>query len=257
MEECRPIKGFKYYKCIKKLGSGSFADTFLVIDIKDNKKYALKYIKKGLKEDIKSEVDILKRIKDKCTKYLICIKRVFRTKKKRHVIVMDYIPKSMDLKTFMKKNKLTKKQLDRIIQELIEGLKLLHRNGIVHMDIKLNNVLIYPTKDGMYSIKYIDYGLSCYKKDFECFTSYRGTKNYMSPEMLSMDIFNFDEAKQSDIWSLGILIYRLINRKTPWKNKRGRSLETEIKNTKDIKMEGKYKNIVENMLKRESGKRKL
>ena len=101
-------------------------------------------------------------------------------------------------------------------------------NNIIHRDLKLENILIkYNDKrHNEYKMKLSDYG--CSKRlislSKNCH-SHSGTVPYMSPEILNGEEYNY----KCDLWSIGIIIYRLIFGNTPYKGKTENAILNNIK----------------------------
>ena len=109
---------------------------------------------------------------------------------------------------------------DRVIANLISGLKFFHDHRITVSSISLEDILVNPENG---DIKFADFGLSC---DQDCSSMYTGSQAYMSPQMiLKYDLYlqygvhshllSLKEAMEADVWALGIVIYMLIYRKHP------------------------------------------
>ena len=94
-----------------------------------------------------------------------------------------------------------------IMIQLNNTFKIMKENNIIHRDLKLENILIKYIDKEKYIIKLSNYG--CSKKlislSRNCNT-YVGTLLYMSPEILKGEEYNY----KCDLWSIGIIIYRLI-----------------------------------------------
>jgi serine/threonine protein kinase len=102
----------------------------------------------------------------------------------------------------------------------------LHMKGIVHRDLKLENILI--DEDGY--IKIIDYGLAKMLGDNEEAQSFCGTPEYLAPEMVQQS----GHDKGVDWWALGVLIYEMLIGVTPFFNKNKNMLLNKIKNAKVV-----------------------
>lgn len=106
-------------------------------------------------------------------------------------------------------SKLSRKENIQVAINLCKGLRFLHENHIVHGDIKLENTLC-TSQD---SIKLIDFGFSrILNKDEECVSGRFGTLKYISWETVVDAVVCFS----SDIWSLGVLIYRIDQATSPF-----------------------------------------
>lgn len=108
------------------------------------------------------------------------------------------------------KKSMTEVECKSIIKQCISAINHLHNNGIVHRDLKDENLII----DNNGVIKLIDFGSAAYVKTgpFDVFV---GTLDYAAPEVLNGLPY---EGKPQDVWSLGILLYTLIYKENPFYN---------------------------------------
>ncbi|XP_041425225.1 protein kinase C delta type-like isoform X2 [Xenopus laevis] len=104
--------------------------------------------------------------------------------------------------------------------EMVCGLQFLHSRGIVHRDIKLENILL----DQNGHIKICDFGLVAHNIFGNRTTRGRiGTYGYMAPEVMLMKEYN----AAADWWSLGVVIYRMAIGRSPFYNGRVRTMVQE------------------------------
>lgn len=109
-----------------------------------------------------------------------------------------------------------------LIHLQIEAIHALTSVGIVHRDIKPDNILVNPTT---LEIKLIDYGLACFLHDGERSTSsaWVGTPLYMSPQILAgKDAYH---PVAADIWSTGMVVLELLRGAYPVNHERIRNPE--------------------------------
>ena len=140
-------------------------------------------------------------------------------------ILMEYL-KGYDLSkiiTLKQYNSYDEKDICEIICQLLNALNFIHNQNIIHRDIKPENILFADKKDYS-SLKLVDFGLATntHKKKRK---SVVGTPLYMAPEMIDGNSY-----PQSDIWSLGVIVYLMIVGKHPFE---GDTLETLFDNIKN------------------------
>lgn len=110
-----------------------------------------------------------------------------------------------------KKEVLFSEQIVRvIIAEIVVGIGILHKSGLVYRQLKPENILI--TDQG--HIKLTDYGLSkIIIEQRQSISTFIGALQYMAPEAL-----NGNFGQKADIWALGILMYELMFKENPLQN---------------------------------------
>jgi serine/threonine protein kinase len=135
--------------------------------------------------------------------------------KKQPYFLMDFFPSS-HMRLVLAKTALYdefRPRLHRIISQTIAGIAYMHDKGYVHRDIKPENVIVNKTGE----VRLIDYSLSLkiptgFAKLFSGKPPCQGTHSYMSPEQIRRQPLSV----QSDIYSLGILIYEFASRRKPF-----------------------------------------
>ncbi len=89
---------------------------------------------------------------------------------------------------------------------ITKGIKCMHDNGYVHLDIKPENITIYDV-DSNIKAKLIDFGVSQKIADIKGLIYFAGTPEYMSPEMINKNVSDY---KKCDIYSLGITFANIL-----------------------------------------------
>ncbi|MGZ5279551.1 MAG: protein kinase domain-containing protein [Pseudobdellovibrionaceae bacterium] len=174
-----------------------------------------------------------------------------------HYIAMEYI-EGIPLDEYLLKNNHDLKRDLYIFYRILLGVQALHRKGIIHRDLKPKNVIIQGEK----GVKIVDFGIAEIVKDSRSeeqqSTVVMGSVYYMSPEVATGGAATF----QSDIWSLGVLLYQLMTRQRPFS---GKSQEEILKKITDdtlaipfmpgLSIPPKYKGIILKMCERSLVKR--
>ena len=129
-----------------------------------------------------------------------------------HYFAMEYI-QGRSLSSLIRdpEYELTSQEALRITIEIMAGLRKVHNSGIIHRDIKPANIMIEST-DGRAVL--VDFGLSKSASDSGLTSagSILGTPDYISPEQIE----GFEAGYQSDIYSLGVVLYEMISGSNPF-----------------------------------------
>lgn len=119
---------------------------------------------------------------------------------------------SMDLFDYIELNEhISETEIQRIFKQVALAVKHIHDLGIVHRDIKDENILL----DESGSVSLIDFGSAAYFRKGRTFDTFGGTLDYCAPEILKGMAY---EGPPQDIWSLGTLLYTLVYRENPFYN---------------------------------------
>lgn len=203
----------------KVIGKGKYGNVHMIKYKLDNKEIdaALKILKLKDINEVKNLME-LSNSKD-CNKYILCIYDFFKLDTNLYIIT-EFI-RGYDLGIIKRENiKLSDNDIIFIMKYLLEGLLYIHHNGIVHRDIKLENIVFCKDKK---VFKYIDFGFSC--KINTCSKNIVGTPYYTSPDILKR---KYDNIEQSDIYSLGVVFYYLKHMKFPYLGKDIKELNSNI-----------------------------
>ena len=223
------------YIILETIGKGSFGTVLKAKEIASGNIVAVKKINlnnsKKNYETIIKEVNVLKGLNHpNIVRYLNYIEEDMSI-----YIIMEFLSGGT-LKQFIENNnnninnKLNENKTRIIIKQILSALSYLHYTcDICHRDIKPENIM-FSEIDNINSIKVLDFGLSTENFESQNYLENCGTLIYMAPEQIS----NKTYSKGVDIWSVGIILYMMLNNgKNPFYNKGDNSDVIIEKITKD------------------------
>ena len=195
--------GLKYLETID---HGAFGTVLHVLDLASNEDMAVKVINKNSLSSInkmKEEISILRKLN-----HPNIVKFFGYTETNNQLLIkMEYI-KFGTLKFWIKqKEKISEEESSIILSKVLSAIEYLHSKQITHRDIKPENIML-SKKNDLESIKIIDFGLSTQSYELLINNDYCGTYIYMAPELIEKKLY----FSSVDIWSIGILMYILLNK---------------------------------------------
>jgi predicted Ser/Thr protein kinase/TolB-like protein len=205
-------KTISHYRIIEKLGEGGMGEVYLAEDTKLRRTVALKF----LPSEYTSEPELKARFMREAQAAaalnhpnIITVHEVAEHEGRLY-IAMEYV-EGESLKDLVSKKGLTIGEVLDMALQICDGLAVAHQAGIIHRDIKPQNILV--GKDGR--VRICDFGLAKLK-DVTQLTqtgSTLGTVAYMSPEQAQGQ----EVDHRSDIFSLGVVLYEVITGQLPFK----------------------------------------
>lgn len=201
------------YRILEIIGSGGMANVYKALDEQTNKVVALKI----LKEEHITDTDFLRRFEQEAKAVLSLshpnIVHSFDVGKEEEInyIVLEYV-EGCTLKDIIKEDgPLTPKEAASIVSQVLDALDYAHSSGIIHRDVKPQNVLI--TGDGTAMLT--DFGIardaSSTTRTFAG-TNVIGSVHYLSPEQARGE----QVGPESDIYSCGIMLYEMLTGQVPF-----------------------------------------
>ena len=200
------------YRIIRSLGEGGMANVYLAHDIVLNRDVSVKLLRLDLRDDPSTkrrfhrEAMAATQLNDP---HIVGIYDVGEAHGLQYM-VMQYV-KGTDLKAYIKKNyPIPLPQVIDIMEQVLSAVATAHDHGIIHRDLKPQNILIDENKN----IKITDFGIAvAVSQDSLTLTNtLMGSVHYLSPEQARGSI----ATKQSDIYSLGIILFELLTGKVPF-----------------------------------------
>ena len=222
-----PETNLNFYKYGRLIGQGAFGKVNLGLNVLTGRVVAIKsFNKSNLNSNsenmkkIKYETNLMKKLNHpNITKIL----ELFEDKE-YILIIMEYI-NGGNLFSFLKKHrKVSEKTAKLLYRQIILGIKYMHQQGIVHRDIKLENILI----DLNNNIKICDFGIGrVLSSPEQPLFDQCGTPMYIAPEILLCSKEKGYKGFPVDIWSSGIVLYILLSGTLPFSFKNSSSSLSE------------------------------
>lgn len=207
------------YQVLEKIGDGGMAEVYRAYHPSLNRDVAIKFIRPEFTMDERfcTRFEREARISASLTHPNIVPIFDYGLFHGRNYLVMEYIP-GVTLKEYLKRSyasglALTLDEIVTIITQIGEALTYIHQAGIIHRDIKPDNILI--TNEGRVCLT--DFGvarITGLNGDQTASGAILGTPAYMSPEHILSDSPAIGPS--SDLYSLGVILYEMLTGRTPF-----------------------------------------
>lgn len=207
-------KIISHYQILEKLGEGGMGIVYKAQDTKLDRIVALKFLSKSLLCDEEAKARFVQEAKVASALDHPNIATIYEIDEVEGecFISMAYI-QGKTLKQLIKEKQIENWDIGKIIDigiQAAQGLSKAHESGIVHRDIKSDNIMLTP--EGL--VKIMDFGLAKLKGITQLTKtgSTLGTVSYMSPEQAQRK----EVDRRSDIFSLGVVLYELLTGRLPF-----------------------------------------
>lgn len=158
--------------------------------------------------------------------HIIHIHSVFQ-KRAKYYIFMRYAENGDLLEYIMKNGAISEGQTRFWVRQIALAVQYLHSIDIVHRDLKCENILI----TSKFNVKLADFGFSRFMNNKSRSSTYCGSLSYAAPEILKGTPYN---PTISDVWSLGIVLYVMLNKAMPFD-------DSNVKRLYELQVKKKWK----------------
>jgi len=215
------------YQIIKAIGEGGMANVYLAYDTILDRNVAVKVLRGDLAGDEKFVRRFQREALSASSLSHPNIVEVYDVGEDhgQYYIVMEYV-EGRNLKDLVKKrSKLTTSEVIDIMLQITDGMSVAHDSYIIHRDIKPQNIMIL--ENGL--VKIMDFGIAMAMNATQLTqtNSVMGSVHYLPPEQAN----GKGATLQSDIYSMGILMYELLTGKLPYKG--DNAVEIALKHLKE------------------------
>ena len=201
------------YEVFKHIGQGGMADVFLAMDTILNREVAIKILRSELCADPVSVVRFEREAQAATTlshPNIVEIYDVGEYKGHRY-IVMEYVPGRTLKQVIRSRGSLEPDEAIDIEKQLVSAVSEAHHKGIIHRDIKPQNIIVKSDC----SIKILDFGIAIAKGNIQVTqaNNVMGSVHYLAPELAK----GKPASVQSDIYALGIVLFEMLSGDVPFK----------------------------------------
>lgn len=187
-------------------------------------KQGVKYVMKEVSntDEFNREVYILKQLNLLAPHVTYKLKQSYP---KDNVIITGYNPNYVDLFQYMTKSNGVRNKVE-IATNILQAVNRMHSVGMAHVDIKPSNIVVNPVTN---RVKLIDFATSCDDKKYKCnYKSPIGSPHFISVKMIKREVKTLQLAKQTDKWSLAIVLYVLFFGDLPYNGRTPQAIMLKV-----------------------------
>jgi serine/threonine protein kinase len=211
------------YQILQQIGSGGMATVYQVRHLAFNEILAIKLINSQLADGdqfnkrLRAEAVIARKLQHPNA---VHVEDLDRTEDGRPFIVMEYV-EGQNLRTVIRREgPLPTLRALRIAAQVLSALAAAHKLGIIHRDIKPDNIHLIRLPDGSDFVKVLDFGIAKFTQGLSSSALTGsglvvGTPQYVSPEQ-AMGKQAGDLDGRSDLYTLGIVLYEMVTGRVPF-----------------------------------------
>ncbi|XP_076013378.1 death-associated protein kinase 2 [Genypterus blacodes] len=205
------------YEIGEVLGSGHFGQVRIVRERSSGISWAGKFLKirksscsrLGMERSaVEREVEILQALQHP---NIIVLKDVFESRAEV-VLVLELVSGGELFDFIAEKENLLESEAIEFMKQILEGVRFMHSNNIVHFDLKPENIMLSDKVSPNPNVKLIDFGLAHHFHHGEEYKSTSGTPQYIAPEVVNHEPLS----TAVDLWSIGVITYILLSGLSPF-----------------------------------------
>lgn len=204
----------RFYKLGHVLGEGAFAQVVIGEDTVTRDRFAIKIINKESydvreMQFVMREVKIMMKI---AHENIVNTYDIFDSMKHLHLVI-EYMEGGELFDIIADQGHLSEQQASQVVREIIKGVDYLHDVGVIHCDIKPENILC-KSQQWPLQVKLCDFGLANFydKYNNSTMTAMIGTPGYVAPEVIKREPYG----PPVDMWACGVVLYVMLSGRMPF-----------------------------------------
>eukprot|EP00854_Cymbomonas_tetramitiformis_P025875 gene25875-31667_t len=206
-------KFLDYYTSAEELGVGGFSTVRKAVNKATKQTYAVKTLDKSKNSPhsndlalFRSEILVMAHILENIKEHPNVVRMVDVFDEPKQVnIVMELCKGGELFDRIIDKGSYTEKDAANLIRQVCTGLAAIHDIGVLHRDMKPEN-LLFETESDESNLKIMDFGLSHIQGSQDSMTGVFGSLDYIAPEALAFRHY----CEASDVWAIGVILYILL-----------------------------------------------
>nr|XP_038957443.1 sperm motility kinase Y-like [Rattus norvegicus] len=195
------------YKVLKTIGKGSHAKVLLAHHRLTGTPVAVKVLRKNKQwfRPAMTEANIMRKINHP---NIVSLLQVIENKT-RIYLIMELVEGQQLYQYIRESGHIEEDEARQIFEQILSAVSYCHGKGIVHRDLKLDNIMIDKNK----KVKVIDFGLSIQTQPGEMLNQHCGAYSFGSPELFLGLLY---DGMKNDMWTIGVVLYYMVVGKLPF-----------------------------------------
>lgn len=203
-------KAKDHYNVLEKLGVGKFGEVYRMSHKETGQVVAGKFYRARTSKErasARKEIELMNSLHH--PKLVQCL-AAYETRSEM-VMIMEYIAGGELFERIVDDNfEHTEPTSARYMQQILEGMRYVHKQNIVHLDLKPENIVCVDTTGTQ--IKIIDFGLASKLDEDKPLMVMHGTPEFVAPEVISYEPVGLE----TDMWSIGVICFILLSGESPF-----------------------------------------
>uniref|UniRef100_A0A3Q2W0H4 Myosin light chain kinase, smooth muscle-like n=1 Tax=Haplochromis burtoni TaxID=8153 RepID=A0A3Q2W0H4_HAPBU len=199
-----------HYNVHEKLGVGKFGEVYRITQKETGQECAGKFYRARTMKERKAarkEIELMNKLHH--PKLVQCLAAY--DSRSEMVMVMEYIAGGELFERIVDENfEHTEPTSARYMQQILEGMQYVHKQNIIHLDLKPENIVCVDTTGTR--IKIIDFGLATELEEGKSLMVMHGTPEFVAPEVIGYEPVGLE----TDMWSIGVICFILLSGESPF-----------------------------------------